>query len=85
MATFNCKKCNKDGTTVWCGECCPDGALKDAAIALYDAANAIYDAGYWTCDKECGKEEELWEALRDALGREPGTGPGKVDISMGGS
>ena len=52
--------------------------------SIIQAANAIYDAGYWTCDKECGNEEKLWEALRDALGREPGTGPGKVGISMGG-
>ena len=41
---------------------------------LEKAANALYDAGHWTCDRPVA-EAALWEALRDALGRKPGTAP----------
>lgn len=43
---------------------------------LKKAANALYDAGFWQCDRKV-EENELWEALRDALGRKKGTSPEK--------
>jgi len=41
---------------------------------LLDAASALYDAGVWHCDRPVD-EAGLWAALRDAMGREPGTSP----------
>ena len=41
---------------------------------LKKAAQALYDAGYWHCDRPV-KESELWENLRDAMNRKPGSAP----------
>ena len=55
----------------------PDARMKykehmyDKIVAV---ANALYDAGYWSCDRQVD-EIELWEKLRDALGRKHGTSP----------
>jgi len=44
--------------------------------ALRAAGSTLYDAGHWTCDRPVeGGELALWTALRDALGRPPGTSP----------
>jgi hypothetical protein len=52
-------------------------ALHRQLFKLHFAAATIYDAGHWTCDRDV-HEAALWERLRDALGRKPGTAPKAV-------